>query len=297
MKVAVAGRTVDVSNLDRVLWPRVGATKADLVRHVTAMADVMLPHVRGHPLTLHRFPEGVGGPHFFQTRAPAHPPWVRAVRLRTPKLGKEFDVVVLDDLAALVWSANIAAIELHPYLGTADDFERPTQLVFDLDPGAPADLLDCCDVALALRTLLDDLGLRSWPNVSGGKGLHVRVPIEDDGGFPRTKQVARAIAELLREQLPERVVTVMAREHRGGRVFIDWSQNDPWKSIVALYSARGLSYPTVAAPVSWEEVERAATARDLRPLLFLIDDMPGRLDAVGDLSAGMREAHQRLPAA
>jgi len=294
--VEVEGRELRLTNLEKVLWPAARFTKAQMIEYYVAIAPVLLPHLAGRPLTLRRFPDGVDGVSWHQNECHAEPVWFQVFETRG-RGGRSLRFCVVDGLPALVWVTNQAAIELHPYLGTADDFERPTQLVFDLDPGPPADLVDCCNVGLALRTVLDDLGLQSWPNVSGGKGLHVRVPVAGEGGYPRTKQVARAIAELLREQLPERVVTVMARERRHGRVFIDWSQNDPWKSIVALYSARGLSHPTVAAPVTWDEVERVAATRDLRPLLFLMTDMPHRLDAVGDLSAGMSRLRQRLPVA
>jgi bifunctional non-homologous end joining protein LigD len=294
--VEVGGRAVALSSLERVLWPKVGGTKRDLVRYVSDHADLLLTHIRNHPLTLHRFPEGAGGPNFFQTRAPAHPAWVRAVTLTTPKAGKVLDVIVLDDVASLVWAANISTIELHPYLGTADDFDTPTTLVFDLDPGEPADLVTCCEVGLALRELLTVMGLRSWPKVSGAKGLHVHVPVDGAGGFERTRTVAQAVAELLAQQLPHLVITNMNRAKRSGRVFIDWTQNHPWKSTIAPYSLRGFSYPTVAAPVTWDEVAQAAATRDIGALLFLMTDLPARLDAYGDLMADAASLRQTLPA-
>jgi bifunctional non-homologous end joining protein LigD len=296
VSVGVGGRVVELSSLDRMLWPKVGQTKRDLVRYMSDLADVLLTHVAGHPLTLHRFPEGVDGPHFFQTRAPAHPDWIRAITLTTPKEGKVLDVIVLDDTASLVWAANISAIELHPYLGTADDFERPRAVVFDLDPGEPADLVSCCDVALVLRDVLTAAGLESWPKVSGAKGLHVHVPVDGEGGYERTRRFAHAIAELLASQLPDTVITTMNRAKRRGRVFIDWTQNHPWKSTIAPYSLRGFDYPTVAAPVTWDEVERASATRDLRPLLFLASEMPARLDEHGDLMAAAATLRQSLPA-
>jgi bifunctional non-homologous end joining protein LigD len=295
VNVEVGRRRVALSTLDRVLWPVAGVSKWDLVRYFTAISEVMLPHLAGHPLTLHRFPGGVDDQHFYQTRAPSHPPWIRAVTLRTPKAGKLFDVIVLDEPAALVWAANISAIELHPYLGTADDFDRPTAVVFDLDPGPPADLLACCDVALVLRDVLDGLGLHSWVKVSGAKGLHVHVPVDGAGGFAATKRFARAVGELLTQRLPDTVVTTMARDRRVGRVLVDWSQNDPWKSTVAAYSPRGLALPTVAAPVTWDEIEQAAARRATRPLRFLIGDMPARLDRHGDIPAAVVALRQTLP--
>jgi bifunctional non-homologous end joining protein LigD len=295
MNVSVDGRVVEITSGDRVLWPELGLTKLDLVRYVAEMGDVLLRHLRNHPLTLHRFPEGVHGPHFFQTRAPAHPPWVRAVTMRTPRAGKVFDVVVLDDQASLVWAANISAIELHPYLGFADDFDRPWCAVFDLDPGAPADLTTCCDVALVVRRRLDALGVRSWAKVSGVKGLHVHVPVDRSVGFAATKAFVRAVAGDVAADLPDTVVTTMARSRRAGKVFIDWSQNDAWKSIITPYSLRGLLVPTVAAPVTWDEIERVTITRDARPLRFTWRDMPGRLQRDGDLFAEALDVAQRLP--
>ena len=285
MNVDVDGRRVALSSLDRVLWPDVKGTKRDLLEYVTALGPVLLTHVRDHPVTLHRFPEGVGGKSFFQTRAPSHPPWIRTVTLTTPTAGKVLDVVVLDDMASLVWAANISAIELHPYLGTADDFDRPTALVFDLDPGPSVDLVACCEIALQLREILDSVALRSWPKVSGAKGLHIHVPVDGDGGFERTRLFANAVALLVEERRPEAVTTTMSLAARRGRVFIDWSQNHAWKSTIAPYSLRGLAYPTVAAPVTWEEVDRAVVSRRLDHLVFLAGDMPARLDRVGDLMA------------
>jgi bifunctional non-homologous end joining protein LigD len=267
-----------------------------LIDYVSTIGELMLPHVASHPVTLHRFPEGVDGPHFFQTRAPSHPRWVRAVTLRSPN-AKVFDVVVLDDLASLVWAANISAIEVHPFLGTAEAFDHPTMVVFDLDPDPPADLVACCEVALDLRDLLDSLGLRVWAKVSGAKGLHLHIPVEGSGGFEHTKAFARAIAELVARALPTQVVTTMAREQRTGRVFIDWSQNTAWKSMIAPYSLRGLAYPTVAAPVSWSEIEHVASTRDVGSLVFFASDMQQRVAAQGDLFADLTATRQKLPTA
>jgi bifunctional non-homologous end joining protein LigD len=296
MKVDVAGREVHLSSLDRVLWPETGTTKAQLIEYVSVIGELMIPHVASHPVTLHRFPEGVDGPHFFQTRAPSHPEWVRAVTLRSPT-AKVFDVVVLDDLASLVWAANISAIEVHPFLGTADAFDRPTMVVFDLDPGPPADLATCCEVALHIRDLLDTLGLRVWAKASGAKGLHLHVPVDGSGGFEHTKSFARAVAELASRALPTKVVTTMARERRTGRVFIDWSQNTAWKSMIAPYSLRGLPYPTVAAPVSWPEVEHVASTGDVGALVFFASDMQQRVATQGDLFADVAATRQTLPTA
>jgi bifunctional non-homologous end joining protein LigD len=264
------------------------------VRYYTAVAPVLLPHLAGHPVTLHRFPDGVDGPHFFQTRAPSHPDWVRAVTLRSPN-DKVFDVVVVDDLPGLVWAANVAAIELHPYLGTAERFDAPTQVVFDLDPGAPAGLAACCAVALEVRDLLDGLGLVAGPKASGGKGVHVHVPV-DGADFARTKAFARAVAELVARRMPDLVVTNMSKAVRAGKVFIDWGQNDPWRSTVAPWSVRGYAVPTVALPVTWELVERVAATGRPDGLLVLAGDVPALLDRAGDPFAALVGVRQQLPA-
>jgi bifunctional non-homologous end joining protein LigD len=293
--VEVDGRLVRLTTLDRVLWPQVGATKRDLIRYVTEFAPLLLAHVGDHPLTLRRFPDGVAGKSFFQTRAPVHPSWVRTVTLTTPAKGKVLDVVVLDDVASLVWAANISAIELHPYLGTADEFDRPTMVVFDLDPGPPADLVSCCDVALTVRTVLDAVGLRSWPKVSGAKGLHVHVPV-DSADYSATRLFAHAIARMTATHMPANVTTTMNRRERRGRVFIDWMQNHPWKSTISPYSLRGMSYPSVAAPVTWDEVERVTASRSAREIVFLAGDMAARIDRHGDLMADAIGWRQPLPA-
>jgi len=294
VNVDVDGRAVRVTNLDRVLWPAVGVTKADLLRYYDAVAPVLLPHLVDHPITLHRFPEGVDGPHFFQTRAPSHPAWVRAVTLRSPT-DKVFDVVVIDDRAGLVWAANIGAIELHPYLGTADAFDQPEQVVFDLDPGPPAGLAACCTVALTVRDLLGELGLVAFPKASGGKGVHLHVPVVD-ATFDETKAFARAVAELVARRLPELVVvSTMSKDVRAGRVYIDWGQNTPWKSTVAPWSVRGYHVPTVAMPLRWEQVERTAASGEPEGVLVLAADVPARLDRDGDPFAGLAEVRQRLP--
>jgi bifunctional non-homologous end joining protein LigD len=291
--VNVDGRNVRVTNLDRILWPSVQATKADLIRYYVSVAPLLLPHLAGHPLTLHRYPEGVEGPHFFQTKAPPHPDWVRSVTLRSPN-DKVFDVIVIDDLPGLVWAANIGSIELHPYLGTADAFTTPTQIIFDLDPGPPAGLSASCRVALTVRDTLDELGLVSTPKSSGGKGIHVHAPVEG-ATFTQTKAFAHAVAEVIAQQLRGQVVTTMTKSARAGRVFIDWSQNDAWKSTVAPWSARGLAIPTVAAPLLWREVEDVATTGDPAMLVCFMADVPRRIDHIGDTYNTVMRSRQRLP--
>jgi bifunctional non-homologous end joining protein LigD len=293
-EVDVAGRRVRLTNLDKVLWPRLGLTKGWMVDYYTAVAPALVPHLAGHPLTLHRFPDGVGGIHWYETRAPAHPPWVRTVTFHMRRTGKVFDVCVLDDPASLVWAAQIAAVELHPFLGTAADLDRPTMVVLDLDPGPPATVVDCCRVAVRIRDLLAELGLRAWAKTSGGAGLHVVVPLNTPVGYGETKGFARAVAAVLERDDPGSVTSVMARAARPGKVFVDWGQNDAGKSTVAPYSLRGFEVPTVATPVRWDEVEQVGASGAPGALTFLPTDVVRRLED-GDLLAPVLDVEQALP--
>jgi bifunctional non-homologous end joining protein LigD len=253
--VRVEDRDVNVSSLDRVLYPLTGTTKAEVIDYYVRVAAVLLPHVQGRPVTLHRFPEGVGGPHFFQTRVPPHPEWVRTARMAFERSGKTFDAPVIDDLPSLVWAANLSTIEVHPFLGLAESQEQPRVMVFDLDPGAPAGLREACAVALRVHDFLDRDGLASFAKTSGAKGIHVYVPV---GGvtYDTTKAYAKRVATALARETPDLVVDRMTRSLRPGKVLVDWSQNDMGKSTVAPYSLRALRVPTVSMPVPWEDVER-----------------------------------------
>jgi bifunctional non-homologous end joining protein LigD len=293
--VEVEGRQVRLTNLGKVLWPSVGMTKGQLIDHYVQVAPVLLPHLAGHPLTLHRFPDGVDGEHWFETRAPAHPSWVHTQHMYTFRSGKDVHAPVIDSLPALVWAANTAAIELHPYLATIDDLRHPTVVVFDLDPGPPATVVDAARVALTLRHLLEALGLAALPKTSGGAGLHVYVPLNAPHTYDDTKSFARSVARHLTHRAPDRVVDVMARARRPGKVFVDWSQNDAGKSTIAPYSLRGLWYPTVSMPVTWDEIDSAASTGRTDPLVFLADDVMPRLDRMGDLFEPALTLTQSLP--
>ena len=296
VEVEVEGRLLSLSNLDKVLWPRLGLTKGWLVDYYTRIAPVLLPHLAGHPLTLHRFPDGVDGVHWYETRAPAHPPWLRTERFHMRRTGKVFDVAVVDDLPSLVWAAQIAAIELHPFLGTVDALERPRAAVFDFDPGPPATIVDCCRVALDVKEVLDDLGLQAWVKTSGGIGLHLYIPLNTAVGYEQTKAFARAVALLLERRDPASVTSVMARAGRAGKVFIDCGQNDLGKSTIAPYSLRGLDIPTVSTPVTWEEVDAVVRSGDPAPVTFTADLALGRAES-GDLFSPVLTVEQRLPTA
>ena len=291
--VEVDGRRLQVSSLDRVLWPATGTTKAELLQYYLAVAPRLLPHLADRPLTLHRYPQGVGGKHFFQTRTPPHPPWLRTVVLSFPRTGKTFEAPVIDDLAGLVWAVNLTTVELHPFLARVSELARPTAMVLDLDPGLPAGLLDACRVGLLLRAELDALGLASYPKTSGGKGLHVYVPVAD-GTYDATKALARRLATELAAAHPDLVVERMTKSLRVGRVLVDWSQNDAGKSTVAPWSVRGQSLPAVSVPVSWCEVEDAVREGDVAPLGFGLDDAVRRAEA-GDAFAPVLAGGQALP--
>ncbi|MFN2625701.1 MAG: non-homologous end-joining DNA ligase [Mycobacteriales bacterium] len=294
LTVDVAGQRVRVSSLDRVLFPATGFTKAELVDYYVHVADALLPHLGQRPLTLHRYPEGVGGPHFFQTRTPPHPDWVQTATMHFPRTGKTFEAPVIDDLPSLVWAANLSAIELHPFLGRVADLGTPTVVVFDLDPGAPAELVEACAVALRLRALLDDASLASYPKTSGAKGIHVVVPLNTPTTYDETKALARTLARTLTADDPAGVTDRMTRALRPGKVFVDWSQNDAGKSTVAPYSLRALRVPTASVPLVWAEIEAVVRDRDARGLPFTIDALRTRLAQSGDLHARVLTQRQRL---
>jgi bifunctional non-homologous end joining protein LigD len=289
------GRRVRVTSLDRVLWPDTGMTKAQLIDYYIGIAPVLIPHLADRPLTLHRYPDGVYGNHFFQTRCPPHPPWVRTVTLSYPRTGKTFESPVIHDLPGLVWAANLATIEFHAFLGRATSLDRPTAVVFDLDPGPPAALIEAAEIAVRLRDMLHDLGLSSWAKTSGIAGVHVVVPVGQPHTYDHTKAFARAVAALLTRDDPARVTDRMPVAQRTGRVFVDWSQNDPGKSTVAAYSLRGMAYPRVSMPVTWEELTQAVRHHREDDLLFAPSAAQRRVGDVGDLFAPVLELEQQLP--
>ena len=292
----VDGREIAVTNLDKVLFPD-GTTKRQVIEYAATIAPVLVPHLEGRAMTLVRCPNGVGGQTFFEKRAPSHrPDWVRTA---TVLYGREtIEHLLVEERATLVWLAQLAALELHPSLALASAPDTPTALVFDLDPGAPATIVECCDVALLLRAMLDGIGLRAFPKSSGSKGIQVYVPLNrPDVTFDDTKTFAKTVAEVLAEGRPELVVARQAKDLRRGKVLVDWYQNDRAKTTVGVYSLRARDRPTVSAPLAWEELEAAAAARDGGSLTFTAHDLPARIDAVGDLFAELLSATQRLPAA
>lgn len=281
-------RDLAITKPDRVYWPRLGLTKRWLLEWYASIAPVLIPHVAGHPVTLHRFPEGVDGPHWYQTRAPSHPDWVRTITFRPARSGKVFDVVVLDDVESVLWAAQIGSIELHPYLGTVDDLDHPTVAVFDLDPGAGLGTADAARAACLVREVLDALGVDSYAKTSGRGGMHVVIPLDRTQGYDEVKRFVRATSELLvREHPGELTATMSARASRAGKVLLDWSQNDPGKSTVAAYSLRAMPAPTVSMPVPWAEVASAS------PLVVTAEEALARVATSGDVASTVEP--QRLP--
>ncbi|MGB7589048.1 MAG: non-homologous end-joining DNA ligase [Solirubrobacterales bacterium] len=297
-QVEVDGRELTLTNLEKVLYPKAGFTKGEVVDYYAKVAPAMIPHLARRALTLRRFPEGVENTDaaFFEKRCPKHrPDWVKtATVLAGPRAG-DIDFCVCEDLPTLVWMAQLAALELHPSLSVARAPDRPTVLVFDLDPGPPANIFDCCRVGLRLRELFDHFGIECFPKTSGSKGLQVYVPLNTSVSYDETKPFARAIAQLLEKQTPDEVVSKMKKVERKGKVFVDWSQNHRRKTTIAVYSLRARERPTVSTPVSWQEVEAALSHEDPNLLVFETGDVLARLDSRGDLFAPVLELEQNLP--
>jgi len=261
-------------------------------------ADAILPHLRGRPLTLRRFPEGVGKPEssFFEKNCPQHrPEWVKTTPIYVDRRAGEIEFCMCENLATLTWMAQLAALELHPSLSKATRMEQPTVLAFDLDPGAPASLVECCRVAVRVRKLFADLGLETFPKVSGGKGLQVYVPLNTKVTYEQTSPFAKAVAQLLERETPKQVVSKMAKAQRRGKVFVDWSQNHQKKTTIAVYSLRARERPTASIPLHWREVERAAKRGDAENLRFEIPAAIARADKEGDLFEPVLKLRQKLP--
>jgi bifunctional non-homologous end joining protein LigD len=294
-EVTIDGRQLSLSNLDKVLYPEAGFTKAQVIDYYVRIAPVLLPHIRGRLLTLKRYPNGVDAGFFYEKQCPSHrPPWVRTQPIESSRAGhRTVDYCVVDEVATLAWVANLASLELHTSLACADDWLRPTMVVFDLDPGPPAAIPECARVALLLREVFDSLSLTSVVKTSGSKGLQAYVPLNGADGYDETKTFSKALAELLERVHPELVVSSQRKDLRAGKVLIDWSQNDEHKTTVCVYSLRARPQPTVSAPVTWSEVEDAAAGR--ADLSFTADEVLDRAERLGDLFEPAVTVHQRLP--
>jgi bifunctional non-homologous end joining protein LigD len=288
-EVEVEGRRLRLSNLDKVLYPAAGFAKGEVIDYYTRAAPAVLAHLRGRALTLKRYPDGVEGKYFYEKQRPSHAPeWVRSETIETGD--RDIDFVVCDDLPTLVWLANLADLELHPSLALARDPDRPTVVAFDLDPGEPAALPECREVALLLRDTLADLGLDCLAKTSGSKGMQVYVPLNTPTSYDDTKPFAQAVAQLLEKQHPKLIVSSMKKSLRPGKVFIDWSQNSRHKTTVAPYSLRARERPTVSTPVAWHEV-----ADPTLDLSFDSAAVLTRLATHGDLFEPVLSLEQALP--
>ncbi len=296
VQTEVEGHRLQLSNLDKVLYPETGFTKAEVIDYYTRIAPVMLPHIEGRPVTLKRYPDGVDGEFFFEKQCPAyHPDWMDTATVESRNERGEVSYCLVDSVADLVWLANLAALELHTLLARSEDIARPTFIAFDLDPGPPADILDSAWAAMRLGEVLEEAGLESFCKVSGGKGLHVYVPLNVEVGFDATKRFAHAVARLLEKRYPERITSVMRKALRKDKVFIDWSQNDPHKTTVCAYSLRARERPFVSAPVTWDELEDARKGKRAGALKFEAWEALDRARDNGDLFAGVLTLKQELP--
>jgi bifunctional non-homologous end joining protein LigD len=292
--VEIEGRRLRLSNLDKVLYPEAGFTKAEVVDYYARVGAVMVPHLADRAVTLKRWPDGVASQPFFEKRCPSHAPkWMRSAAV-----SDDLVQCVLDDLPSLVWAANMAALELHTPQARISSPDRPDSMVFDLDPGPGASLLDCCRVGLDMRGLLAELGLESVVKTSGSKGLHLAVPLHTDVTDDDTKGFALAVGQVLAKREPDRVTVVMRKEERPGKVFVDWSQNDSHKTTICAYSLRGKARPTVSTPVTWDEVSDALDTGDpdTDALTFETSDVLERVEQLGDLYTDNLELEQELPA-
>lgn len=295
-RIEVQGRTIKLSNRTKVLYPAGGFTKGQLIDYYTAVAPVLLNHLAGRPLTVKRYPNGVQGSHFFQKHCPTHrPPWVQTTSVWSSSQGARVDYCLVEDLPTLIWVANLASIELHPSLARASQIDRPTTVVFDLDPGAPAGLRECCKVALWIDELLRAIGLQSVVKTSGAKGLQVYLPLNGSVNYGQTKPFAHAVARLLEREHPDLVTSRMSRKLRTGKVLIDWSQNDPHKTTVCVYSLRAGDQPEVSTPLTWGQVRDALSGKSEPSLSLRPETMLERVSADGDLFKPALELIQNLP--
>jgi bifunctional non-homologous end joining protein LigD len=285
----VDGRQVKLSNLDKVLYPEAAFKKRDVIDYYARIAPVLLPHLEGRALTLKRYPNGVDAQFFYEKNAPSHrPEWVTTARVGS------IDYVVVDHEATLVWLANLADLELHTSLALAGEPERPTLVAFDLDPGPPATVVECCRVAELLRGMFEGLGLECFAKTSGSKGMQVYLPLNSEATFAQTKSFSKAVAELLAREEPGLVVARQTKSARTGKVLVDWGQNDVNKTTVNVYSLRATPRATASTPVTWDEVRAAKQPEDLT---FEAADVLRRVDELGDLFAPVLALVQRLPGA
>jgi bifunctional non-homologous end joining protein LigD len=294
--VEVGGRHLRLTNLDKVLYPKAGFTKGQVIDYYARIAPVLVPHLAGKPLTLKRYPNGVDQQFFFEKNATKHrPDWVKTAPIWSESNNRNVNYILVNDLATLIWIANLAAIELHPSLSLASDITCPRSMVFDLDPGPPANIVQCCQVAFWLRAIFERFELESFPKTSGSKGLQIYVPLNTKTSYDETKPFAHALARLLENEHRDLVVSDMKKAVRTNKVFVDWSQNDEHKTTISVYSLRARERPTVSTPVTWDEVHRALQKKDASVLVFESHQVLERVEKDGDLFAPLLTLKQKLP--
>jgi bifunctional non-homologous end joining protein LigD len=295
-ELTVEDRKIQVSNLDKVLYPKVGFTKGQVIDYYIRVAPVLLPHLKDRPLTMKRYPDGVEGEFFYEKNCPSHrPKWVQTVKVWSEGNDRFMNYCLFQDLPTLVWAANLADLELHTSLSRKNKIERPTMMVFDLDPGAPANIVQCCQVGLWLRDLLDQMKLKSFAKTSGSKGLQVYVPLNTAVTYDQTKSLSHALAQHLEHEHPDLVTSNMSKAVRKGKVFVDWSQNDEHKTTICVYSLRAREEPTVSTPVSWEEVVNCLKKEKADMLKFRSDKVLTRVEKLGDPFGPIEKLKQKLP--
>jgi bifunctional non-homologous end joining protein LigD len=291
--VEVDGRPLKLTNLDKVMYPQVGFTKAAVLDYYARIAPTLLPHLRGRPMTLKRYPDGVEGPHFYDKHCAGRPDWLPTAPMWSDRKGEDITFCRIEDTASLIWTVNRGNLEMHPLLSVVPDLDTPTTLAFDLDPGEPAGILDAAEIALLLRDMLAGVGLQTWAKTSGSRGVQVYAPLNSPTSFGAAKAFARDVAEVMAARLPDRVVARMDKKLRTGKVLLDWSQNDRHKSTVAAYSLRAkLARPTVSLPLPWEALEQASGPDDL---LIAPQDALDRVEQHGDFFAPVLVCVQHLP--
>lgn len=297
LEVEIEGRPLTLSNQAKVLYPEAGFTKGQVVEYYQRIAPVVVPHLADRPLTLKRFPNGVGSMFFFEKNATkARPEWVKTVGIWGYGRGSELQFLLCNDTPTLVFIANLASLELHPALACAPELGSPTMVVFDLDPGPPADLATCCKAALVFREYFQQAGLEAVAKTSGNKGMQLYVPLNTPTSYDETKAWARGIAEDFEARYPDLFVSEMKKSIRDGKIFIDWSQNDANKTTIGVYSLRARARPTVSTPLTWEEIEGAASSGDASHLVFEAMQVLERVSRLGDLFAPALTLKQQLPA-
>jgi len=294
--VDVEGRRLSLTNLDKVLYPASGFAKGQVIDYYVRIAPVLVPHLAGRALTMKRYPGGVDQEYFFEKNAPKHrPDWVKTAPIWSGSNRRTIHFLLANDLPTLVWIANLASIELHPSLALADKIETPTMIVFDLDPGPPANIIQCAQVGVWVRDIFNHFGLESFPKTSGSKGLQIYVPLNTPTSYDETKPFAHAIARLLEDQHRDLIVSDMKKAVRTNKIFVDWSQNDEHKTTISVYSLRAREHPTVSTPVTWAEVEQALKKKDAQKLVFEAKDALARVEKMGDLFEPVVKLKQKLP--